>query len=166
MSYPTENLSAVTVGGTPIWLGASVVTEKVIKGAGSHRILLALAERDRSSKDMRKMLGAVNGAARFEAEYMGRLEAGGYVYRNGDLWSITVKGRQKCEELGDMAPKVDLRNVATSRIPIEHVELRSILTFPMTLRDGALDFQKYPSRRGDRLYYRDGRVEKVEDSNG
>lgn len=162
MIYPTENLFAATAGGMQPWLGANVITDKVIKGAGSHRILLALIERERTSRELRKMVNAVNGAARFELEYMGRLEANGYIFKTGEMWSISVKGRQKCEELGDPRPK----NVATSRMPVEHVELRTILAMPITMRPGALDFQGYPSRRGDRLYYRDGRVEQVEDENG
>lgn len=159
---PTENLSVANAGDSHLFSGLNVITDKVIKGAGSHRILLALEERGRTSNDLRRMVNAVNGTARFELEYLGRLEASGFVFKDGEYWLITRKGKQKCQELGPLKPK----NVATSRVPVPHVDLKSVLTMPPAIRPGSLDYQKYPSRRGNLLYYRDGRVVKLEDRDG
>lgn len=135
-----------------------MVTDKILKGAGSHRILLTLVEGERTSRELKKMVNAVNGTARFELEYMGRLEVNGFVMKSGMLWSITVKGRHKCEELGDIKPK----NIAGPRTyvgPSQEYRVEK----PPPLRPGSFDFREFPSRRGNCLYYKDGRVEIVEE---
>lgn len=137
-----------------------MITDKIIRGAGSHRILLALIERSRTSKELRRLVGAVNSTKKFEGEYMARLEANGYAYLADGLWSITVKGAQKCEALGGPKPG----GVAGPRVPVQsHVLPTSIWERPPAARPGSMDFINWPSRRGDRLYYRDGRIEIVED---
>lgn len=136
-----------------------MITDKIIRGAGSHRILLALIERSRTSKELRRLVGAVNSTKKFEGEYMARLEANGYVFAVEGRWSITVKGTQKCESLG--LPK--LGGVAGPRVLIESRTLpTSIWERAPAPRPGSLDFLEFPSRRGNRLYYRDGRIEIVE----
>lgn len=136
-----------------------MITDKIIRGAGSHRILLALIERGRTSKELRRLVGAVNSTKKFEGEYMARLEANGYVFADGVSWRITVKGVQKCESLGIERPA----NVAGPRVPIQgHAIPTSIWERPPAQRPGSMDFLNWPSRRGNRLYYRDGRVVIVE----
>ena len=136
-----------------------MITDKIIRGAGSHRILIALIERSRTSKELRRLVGAVNSTKKFEGEYMARLEANGYVFLEGERWSITVKGAQKCEALS--GPR--LGGVAGPRVPVQsHTLTTSIWNRPPAPRPGSLDFLEFPSRRGNRLYYRDGRIEIVE----
>lgn len=136
-----------------------MITDKIIRGAGSHRILIALMERDRTGNELRRLVGAVNSTKKFEGEYMARLEANGYVFMNGIAWSITTKGRQKCDSMGEDKPA----NIAGPRVRIEVTQLpTSIWDRPPAPRPGSLDFMQCPSRRGNRLYYRDGRVETVE----
>lgn len=134
--------------------GGGMITDKIVKGAGSHRILMALRERPRTSKELKRLVGAINSVSRFDGEYMDRLLANGYVILDGEFWDITVKGRQKCEALGD-PEKVVRAGSRTKEFSAAVIER------PPVLRPGSLDFQERPSRRGDYLYYRDGRVEKA-----
>lgn len=135
-----------------------MVTDKILKGAGPHRILLALIERERTSRELKKMVGAVNGLARFDVEYMGRLETNGYVHLVGEMWFITVKGSQKCKDLGP----TKMENVVQPRsyIASEHATAPAP---PPAVRVGSMDFLQFPSRRGTQLFYRDGRIENLED---
>ena len=132
-----------------------MVTDKIVKGAGSHRILMALRERPRDSKELKRLVGAVNSISRFDGEYMDRLESNGYVIRDDGLWVITVKGHQKCVTLGDP----EKPNRAKPRtMTFESMALEK----PVVRRPGSMDFLDYPSRRGNFLYYRDGRIERAE----
>jgi hypothetical protein len=137
-----------------------MVTDKIHKGAGSHRILLALIERERTSKELKKIVGSVNGMARFELEYMGRLEANGYVHTVGGLWFITAVGRKRCKDLERKSPESG--QVALPRTFIGPTTDYQGPEQPPVFRPGAMDFLQFPSRRGNRLYYRDGRVVIVE----
>lgn len=132
-----------------------MITDKIVRGAGSHRILMALRDRPRTSKELKKLVGAINSISRFDGEYMDRLQASGYVFLEGGAWAITLKGRQKCEALGDPEKpvRVQPRTTAFEATVIER---------PPIPRPGSMDFTKCPSRRGAYLYYRDGRVEKAE----
>lgn len=132
-----------------------MITDKIIKGAGSHRILMALRERPRTSKELKRLVGAINSVSRFDGEYMDRLLANGYVILDGESWDITVKGRQKCEALGD--PEYGNRAAARTN-QFSAVSLDP----PPVRRPDAFDFERCPSRRGDYLYYRDGRIERIE----
>lgn len=132
-----------------------MITDKVVKGAGSHRILAALSERPRTSKELKKVVGAINSLRRFDDEYMARLQSNGYVTYCVNEWSITVKGMQKCSELGELE-RPNRAMPKMHRFEVVMVER------PPVLRHDALDFMRCPSRRGNFLYYRDGRVEKAE----
>ena len=133
-----------------------MITDKIVKGAGSHRILLALMERPRTSKELKRMVGAINSVSRFDGEYMERLQSNGYVFSDLSMWCITLKGRQKCEALGPL----DAGNRAQPRTK----DFKALVALrPPVLRLGSMDFMKWPSRAGNRLYYRDGRVETLED---
>ena len=132
-----------------------MITDKIIKGAGSHRILLALAERPRTSRELRKLVGAVNSTSRFDGEYMKRLEANGFVMEDNSFWMITKKGREKLETL-----KIeDVKNKAESRSYTFFKPFTPDKNF--VRRDGSLELSKAPSRVGPTLYYPDGRTEKV-----
>ena len=52
---------------------------KVVRYAGSHRILYALSFGTKNSKELKLIVGAINSIARFDGEYMGRLVDNGYV---------------------------------------------------------------------------------------
>lgn len=133
-----------------------MITDKIVKGAGSHRIMIALMDRPRSSKELKKLVGAINSVSRFDGEYMERLQSNGYVFSDLGVWHITVKGKQKCEALGPLEPP-------SRALPRTKEFTALVFERPPVLRPGSMDFLQWPSRSGNRLYYRDGRVEKLED---
>lgn len=132
-----------------------MITDKIVKGAGSHRILMALRERPRTSKELKRLVGAINSISRFDGEYMERLEANGYVFMDDGHWVISVKGHQKCVALGDPEKPVRVQ-------PRTKVFEAAVIERPPTPRPGSMDFMQWPSRRGKYLYYRDGRIEEIE----
>lgn len=132
-----------------------MITDKIVKGAGSHRILMALRERPRTSKDLKRLVGAINSISRFDGEYMDRLEANGYVFMDDGHWCLTVKGHQKCAALGDPEKPVRAEPRTTNFET-------TVIARPPLARLGSMDFMQWPSRRGNYLYYRDGRIERIE----
>lgn len=136
-------------------------TGKVLKNAGSHRILYALSVGPRTSKELKVVAGAIYSIAKFDAEYMDRLADWGYIQRQGDGWLLLHKGQLKLEELG---PVSGMRLKSDKRLKVLE---RPIYTPPPDLtshrRPGSEDFLKYPSRIGDTLYFRDGTIKKMEE---
>lgn len=142
-----------------------VITGKIVANAGSHKILAALANGPCETKDLKNVVGAINSIARFDGEYMARLEYSGYVKRWGDKWQITEVGRAKLSALGPVG-KAKPTTVATSRTTVGEgiYDPMSVKRTPM--RPGSEDFLKYPSRMGNELRYRDGRIEEIGESDG
>jgi hypothetical protein len=135
-----------------------MITEKVVKNAGSHRILHALNSRDCTAKELKTIVGAINSISKFEGEYMARLQANGYVERSGTGWGLTNKGRIKFEELGPASGMPALN--AAPRVTNKMVGVYK--PGPgLPRRPGSEAFLQFPSRIGDTLYYRDGRKEQV-----
>lgn len=135
-----------------------MITEKVVKNAGSHRILHALYYRDCSSKELKNIVGAINSINKFDGEYMARLQANGYVHRYEAGWRITSKGKAKYDELGPA--KGMFKPGDTGKTNIMKMETyKGQRTIP--IREGAEDFLKHPSRVGNTLHYRDGHKEYV-----
>ncbi|MDV7399524.1 hypothetical protein RZS08_49380, partial [Arthrospira platensis SPKY1] len=56
-----------------------VSTGSIVRNAGSHRILYALLHDERTSKELKNVVGAINSVARFDGEYMARLTKSGLV---------------------------------------------------------------------------------------
>lgn len=131
-----------------------MVTDKVIRGRGTHRILLALSGAPRSPGELRRLVGAVNSTMKFEAGYMERLEVNGFAFKVDGLWQISLKGRQKLESMG----LPETVGVAAPRV---RVFVPAAQDRAPVLRPGSMDFEDWPSRRGRFLYYRDGRVEEI-----
>ena len=133
---------------------------KVVRNAGSHRILHALSFGGKSSKELKNIVGAINSVARFDGEYMMRLVSSGYVRRTTSGWAITRRGEAKLAELGPAEGMRDKsqRNVAVMSRPIYEPSKEK----PRPMRPGSEDFLKYPSRMGNRLIYRDGTIKEIE----
>lgn len=141
-----------------------VTTEKVVKNAGSHRILHALSVRDCNSKDLKRIVGAINSIKKFDGEYMTRLVLRQYVEKvDGDKWRITPRGLAKFDELGlaEGMPGMKAGRESSWKERGLYVGKRET---PM--RIGAEDFLALPSRVGDFLYYRDGRKEHINANRG
>lgn len=135
-------------------------TGKILKNAGSHRILYALSVGPRTSKELKVVAGAIYSIAKFDGEYMDRLAQSGYIQRQGDGWILLHKGQLKLEELG---PASGMRLKANKLLPV----LQRPVYVPepdltSQRRPGAEDFLKCPSRIGNTLYYRDGTVKHLE----
>jgi len=135
---------------------------KVVRNAGSHRILYALSFGEKSSKELKLVVGAINSISRFDGEYMSRLVASGYVRSVQSAWAITKSGKAKLEELGPVSgfnpESKSLKN--TKMLLPNYVPERDNKQRP--LRPGSQDFLAYPSRIGNWHYYRDGRIERIE----
>lgn len=136
-----------------------MITGKIVANAGSHRILAALQEQPRSTKELKNVVGAINSVARFEGEYMGRLEQAGYVHRIDGLWALTPEGSAKLAQVGPISARSP--TVAGPRT-YRTTGVYRPEQYQRPMRPGSQDFLKFPSRVGNRLYYRDGRVETLE----
>lgn len=136
-------------------------TGKIVRNAGSHRILHALSFGMKSGRELKQVVGSINSVARFEGEYMARLMAGGYVRKVLKGWTITRRGEEMLVDLGELSgmprkkPNEATVMNGTTYIPDEHNRT--------PLRPGAEDFLKWPSRMGKRLFYRDGTVKEIDD---
>lgn len=136
-------------------------TGKVLRFAGSHRILYALSAGPKSSKELKVVAGAIYSIAKFDAEYMMRLFDYGYVLRNVTQWALTSKGRAKLDELG-IVPGMSLVKVKHQTV-YERPEYKPSNYKRPPVRPGSEDFLTWPSRIGNRLFYRDGTVRTIEE---
>jgi len=132
----------------------------IVRGAGSHRILAALAVRQLTSKELKNVVGAINGVARFEGEYMVRLSGHGFIERDGDTWRLTLLGLEKLMALGspdDSTRKAETR-ASTWKDRPPYDPKKDLHTY---VRQGSDDALKLPSRIGNNLYYRDGTTKEI-----
>jgi hypothetical protein len=139
-------------------------TGVVVRNAGSHRILEALCARERSSKELKNIAGAINSILRFEGEYMNRLVNNGLVEQVGaGWWRITPDGLQKLTELGPSTVDSSSLNVAGPRENSwkEQPPYEPKAELYTYVRRGSEDALRLPSRIGNKLHYRDGRVEEI-----
>ncbi len=136
-------------------------TGKVVRNAGSHRILYALSFGARTSKDLKNVVGAINSVSRFDGEYMARLVDGGFVERDPYGWRLTEMGWYKLGQLGPakgyMPKGKEEPTTYRDRPPYDPK------TNQPFLRPGAEDHLKCPSRMGNRLVFRDGTVKEISD---
>lgn len=127
-----------------------MITDKIIRGAGSHRILLSLLESPKTSKELRRLVGAVNSTSRFNGEYMERLRRNGFVILDVEHWLITSAGREKLQQLG-------VKKQLNRTPPRFAFPMRPLIPEKQPpRRPGALDLMDAPSRVGPTLYYKDG----------
>lgn len=134
-------------------------TGSIVRNAGSHRILFALTEGFRTSKELKNIVGAINSISRFDGEYMARLIDSGLVERVGDLWRLTDAGSDRIAVLGP--PEGYCKKKERGLPNYLEREVYDPKGDQPTYRPGALDHLKYPSRIGNKLFYRDGRVEEI-----
>jgi len=136
-------------------------TGSIVKNAGSHRVLCALSKKPLKSKDLKNIVGAINGVARFEGEYMLRLMLNGFVEKADDEhWRLTYLGRVKVRELGPAgdAPSKPSREGMGWKDRPDYDPKSDLYTY---VRRGSDDAMKLPSRIGNRLFYRDGTVKEI-----
>lgn len=136
-------------------------TGKVLRFAGSHRILYALSAEPKTSKELKVIAGAIYSIAKFDGEYMMRLYDYGYVRKNISQWCLTSKGRAKLDELGPV-PGMSLHKYQHQSVVERPIYNPSHYKAP-PMRPGSEDFLAWPSRIGNRLFYRDGTVRTIEE---
>jgi hypothetical protein len=132
---------------------------KVVRNAGSHRIIYALAFGVKTSKELKLVVGAINSISRFDGEYMSRLVAAGYVRKVFKGWSLTTQGTEKLNELGPVPGlNPQSKSFRDSVMKAPHYEPAD---YQAPARPGSEDFLELPSRIGNKLYYRDGTVKEI-----
>ena len=105
---------------------------------------------------MRKLIEYTKSIEKFQEEVVNFLSNGGFIKRHNERFYITERGDNILIEYG--AP----HKVAKGTIHYIPGPNYDGLELSISVqRPGADDHMKYPSRRGNRLYYRDGRVEDV-----
>jgi hypothetical protein len=81
-------------------------------------------------------------------------------YESETRWFVDPAHAAEFKEKGLKPPA---RNLAMPRTHIEPIDLPTCLHKPAYApRAGAMDFAQWPSRRGNALHYRDGRVEHLD----
>ena len=119
-----------------------------------HQTLMYLRMMPRSDKELFKMLFFTESMKRLEESVFTPLVSDGFVKRSGPVYSITTAGEEKLAELG--AIKKQLAKISKSQ---EFRALEPSDYKKASVRPGADDHELCPSRIGNTLYYRDGRVE-------
>jgi hypothetical protein len=113
------------------------------------------------SKDLKNIVGAINGVARFEGEYMMRMMLNGFVEKaDEEHWRLTRQGKEKLKTLGPAAkPQAKALRAGEGWKDRPDYDPKSDLY--NYVRKGSDDAMKLPSRIGDRLFYRDGTVKEI-----
>jgi predicted transcriptional regulator len=127
--------------------------KKYTKGSKIHLALNRLHICQANRKDLSKLIGFSESLGRFEESIIKPLLIDGFVYEHNDNFYLTEGGLDKLEELGhikERLPSVRISKFEGTYVPAKYLN-------PIS-RVGAEDHEKYPSRAGNSLRYRDGRV--------
>ena len=128
----------------------------IIRGSKLHQAVVRMASGPSSLAELKKDIGYNQPMEMFHLEIVNVLTNGGYVTRRNQQYFITPKGAEAADYLGRVKrhiPKISHKN---ENEPYTGKEIRRSIERP-----GADDHFRWPSRRGDRLFYRDGRVENI-----
>ncbi len=132
------------------------MTWVIRKNSGAHKALQTMRLGPRSLTEIKLAIEYKQSVERFQAEVMNILSNGGFVKRHNERFYITERGENTLIEYG--APRKIHRNTIHHIPGPSYDGLEILITVQ---RPGADDHMQYPSRRGNRLFYRDGRVEDV-----
>ena len=99
------------------------------------------------------MISFAESSSRFQKQIIEPLKNDGFAKWESGKLAITDKGKEKLLEMGQVKTRLPGIDSKTKHIPLN---LRDYLS-PI-FRRGADDHEKYPSRVGDSLRYRDGTV--------
>jgi len=126
---------------------------KYTRGSKIHRALAHLGILPREPQELSKMINFSESSARFQKQILEPLKNDGYVRWEGNKLTITEHGKDKLLEMGQV--KIRLPNIEArpQHPPLNLRDYSSAVTRP-----GADDHERYPSRVGDILHYRDGRT--------
>ena len=132
------------------------MTWVIRKNSNQHKALQTMRIGPKNLTEMRKLIEYTKSIEKFQEEVVNFLSNGGFIKRHNERFYITERGDNILIEYG--AP----HKVAKGTIHYIPGPNYDGLELSISVqRPGADDHMKYPSRRGNRLYYRDGRVEDV-----
>lgn len=126
---------------------------KYTRGSKIHRALAHIGILPRDSMELVKMINFAESSSRFQKQIIDPLKNDGFAKWESGKLAITEKGKEKLLEMGQVKTRLPSVDNKTKHIPLNLRDYSSPVT-----RAGADDHEKYPSRVGDSLRYRDGRV--------
>lgn len=129
---------------------------KYTKNSKIHQALDRLYREPMAPGELRRAIEFKESMSKFDASIIVPLTNDRCILRKEQKYFITPRGQEKLMELGRIKKYLTpvTRHIGSG--PYDGAELRKSVERP-----GADDHFKYPSRRNNWLYYRDGRVEVV-----
>ena len=129
---------------------------KFVKNSKIHQALNVLAFVPMNESELKKKIDFTLSMPRFNEHIIMPLTNGGYVHREQSHYKITEAGKDLLLYLGII--KIKLPNSAKF-VPVGTYD--GMDTLKPSVRTSGDDHFRCPSRRGDTLFYRDGRVEAI-----
>jgi hypothetical protein len=129
---------------------------KFVKNSKILQALNVLAFVPMNESELKKKIDFTQSVPRFNEHIIMPLTNGGYVYRDQSHYKITETGKDLLEYLGIIKIKLP---ASAKFVPNGSYDGEDILK--PSVRTSGDDHFRCPSRRGDMLFYRDGRVEAV-----
>lgn len=127
----------------------------ITRSSALHKALQLLNLAPRSLSEVKRLIEYKKSMDQFQADVMNILSNAGMIRRRDQQFYITPAGEQELRRLGVTVKKVPS---VTSPHRISNVNSSvGLETVKMPTRPGADDHMLHPSRRGNVLYYRDGR---------
>lgn len=129
---------------------------KFVKNSKIHQALNVLAFVHMGEAELKKKINFTSSMPRFNEHIIMPLTNGGYVHREQSHYKITEAGKDLLEYLGHIKIKLP---ASAKFVPTGSYDGAD--TTRGSVRVSGDDHFRCPSRRGDTLFYRDGRVEAI-----
>jgi hypothetical protein len=129
---------------------------KFVKNSKIHQALNVLAFIPMGDMELKKKIDFTSSMPRFQEHIIMPLTNGGYVHREQSHYKITEAGKDLLEYLGIIKIKLP---ASMKFVPTGSYDGTD--TTKPSVRISGDDHFKHPSRRGDMLFYRNGRVEAI-----
>jgi predicted transcriptional regulator len=129
---------------------------KFVKNSKIHQALNVLAFVPMTESELKKKIDFTSSMPRFNEHIIMPLTNGGYVHRDQSHYKITEAGKDLLEYLGIIKIKLP---ASVKFVPTGSYDGTD--TTKPSVRVSGDDHFRCPSRRGDMLFYRDGRVEAI-----
>lgn len=127
----------------------------ITRSSALHKALQLMNLAPRSLTEIKRLIEYRHPIEKFQADVMNILSNAGMIRRRDQQFYITPAGEQELQRLG-----VTVKKVPSVNSPHRISNINSSVgleTIKTPTRPGADDHMMYPSRRGNVLYYRDGR---------
>lgn len=132
------------------------MTWVIRKNSMVHYALQTMRLGPKSLTEIKRMINFRKPIDIFQSEVMNVLSNGGYIKRRDERFYITERGETTLVDYG--APKRPASHMVTKIDGPNYLGLELKVSVQ---RPGADDHMQYPSRRGNKLFYRNGRVQNV-----